>query len=333
MPQPTIYFLCPDIVRPSGGLRMIYRHVEILNDGGFSAQVVHYMAGFKADWFEHRARTTWFPIDVRPFDMLVFPEIDGPAIAQAMPGQRKIIFNQNAYYTFQHYPLDKPDITPAYLSGEVVATITVSQDSLSYLNYAFPDIPVHRVRYGIDPRLFYPPRQKLRQICFMPRKQGSDAQQVLSLLRFRGKLSGINLVPIDNKSHSEAAAILRDSMIFLSLGASEGFGLPAAEAMACGCVVVGYHGNGGREFMKPEFSFPIEVGDILGFARTLEQVIEAMENGSPRPRQMTQEASAFIRSNYSLEHEKADVMACWRRIVQAPLPTRPLPPAANSADA
>ena len=38
------------------------------------------------------------------------------------------------------------------------------------------------------------------------------------------------------------------ALLFLSCGHPEGFGLPLAEAIACGCLVVGYHGLAGRDF-------------------------------------------------------------------------------------
>ena len=48
---------------------------------------------------------------------------------------------------------------------------------------------------------------------------------------------------------------MRLATIFLTFSNQEGFGLPPVEAMACGCLVVGYHGHGGKEFLKPEWSF------------------------------------------------------------------------------
>ena len=50
--------------------------------------------------------------------------------------------------------------------------------------------------------------------------------------------------------HEEVAGALQDLDI-LSCGHPEGFGLPLAEAIACGCLVVGYHGLAGRDFAIP----------------------------------------------------------------------------------
>ena len=70
-------------------------------------------------------------------------------------------------------------------------------------------------------------------------------------------------------SEEEVARILQESMAFMAFGHPEGFGLPIAEALACGCCVVGYSGLGGRELMSlgAEHGVALEVayGDWQGF--------------------------------------------------------------------
>ena len=68
-------------------------------------------------------------------------------------------------------------------------------------------------------------------------------------------LADFRIRPIVNLDETGVAACLRESLIFLSLGQHEGLPLPPAEAMACGAIVVGYDGFGGREYMRPEFGF------------------------------------------------------------------------------
>jgi hypothetical protein len=142
-----------------------------------------------------------------------------------------VVLNQNAYYSFMGYPLLQEAKTP-YMHPEVVAAIVVSQDSKEYLEYVFPKLPVYRIKYSIDPKLYYIAGRKKKQICFMPRKNVEDARQVLNILRYRKALNGWKVVAIEKKRQAEAAEILRDSLVFLSFGHPEGFGLPPAEAMA-----------------------------------------------------------------------------------------------------
>src|SRR5687768_9488940 len=143
----------------------------------------------------------------------VFSEVGGLKIGAWAPGNRKVIFNQNAYYTFLRYPLEG-DVETPYLHPDVMATIVVSEDSRQYLQHAFPSLPIHRIRYSIDPKLYCPPKEpKKKQICFMPRKNVDDAKQVLYMLRYRSKLSGWTIREIDKMSESQAAEIIRESAV------------------------------------------------------------------------------------------------------------------------
>ncbi len=309
-----IYFFAPDVGRPLGGMRMLYRHVDILSANGFEAAIVHSTPGFRIDWFEHTTRMLLLPIEMKADDIAVYCEIGGLKIGDWARGHRKVIFNQNAYYTFMRYPLEGGVKTP-YLHPEVVATIVVSEDSRRYLQHVFPALPIHRIRYSIDPKLFYPdPAGKKKQICFMPRKNVEDAKQVLYILRYRKKLSGWTIRPIDGVSEARAAEILRESAVFMSFGHPEGFGLPAAEAMACETIVVGYDGRGGAEFW-PGHGIRVEMGDILGYAEALEQVLEEYEREPARLNAMAKDAGRFVRDVYSPEAERESIVECWEKIL------------------
>ena len=144
----------------------------------------------------------------------------------------------------------------------------------------------------------------------MPRKNPHDVHQVILRLRLTGKLEGWDVVEIADRTEAETAAILRDSAVFLSSGHPEGFGLPAAEAMLAGCVVGGYHGYGGREFLTDELAFPIEVG-VVRFADRVAEVLDALETRPDELRSRAEAASRFIAENYSPEREESDLLAIW----------------------
>jgi hypothetical protein len=52
----TVYYLCPDDDKPSGGIRVIYRHVDLLNAAGRDAVVLHERPGFRVGWFRNETR-------------------------------------------------------------------------------------------------------------------------------------------------------------------------------------------------------------------------------------------------------------------------------------
>ncbi len=186
----------------------------------------------------------------------MFPEVFGPQVSTFAPGARKVVFNQNCYRTFTLYGLDKDRSAPSYLDSDVQAVIVASSYAEEYLRHAFPSKRLFRISLGIDATLFSHQPVKKRSLAFMPRRLPEDLGQVINILRFRGVLDDVELVPIDKMSERQVAAALRESLVFLSFSSREGFGLPPAEAMACGCIAIGYAGGGGAEYLLPELSTP-----------------------------------------------------------------------------
>jgi len=325
-----IYVFCLDWESPSGGIKHLYRHVDVLNRHGFSATIFHEKPGFRCGWFENQTPISYVgEVGLKPEDILVFPEVYGPnaatQILQKSPNIKKVIFNQNAYFTFGNYSFDPDERRNPYTHEDILGAIVVSEDSKRYLNYAFPNLKLFRLHLGIDSTLFAFQSDKKRQICFMPRKNSFDALQVINLLKFRDALKGFSVVSIEDKTEAEVAQTLQESAIFLSFGHPEGFGLPAAEAMACGCIAIGYHGGGGREFWNPEFSYPIEAGNILGFAKTVERVIAEYDRDPSQLQAKARRAGNYVLQHYTPEREAADIAEIWSNLLSEPTAT-PEPP-------
>ena len=67
--------------------------------------------------------------------------------------------------------------------------------------------------------------------------------------------------------------------------------------------VVGYHGGGGKEFLRPEISYPIEAGDTLQFARTVEEALASWDKDSTDLQGLGLRASEYVRPELSREQE------------------------------
>jgi hypothetical protein len=198
----------------------------------------------------------------------------------------------------------------------IEALLVVSRDSADYLNYAFPELPVERVRNAIDSRIFHPAKiPPGRRVAIMPRHRAAGlCEQLLHLLRARGCLASWDIVSIDGRSEYETAEALRSCAIFLSFSEREGFGMPPAEAMACGCYVIGFTGLGGREFFDPATSTPIEEGNILAFAKAVERALLSDDEELQGMRRRALLASARILEEYSPEHQRADLLAFFNSL-------------------
>ncbi|KFC18713.1 glycosyltransferase [Chryseobacterium sp. FH1] len=334
-----IYVVCPDNRKPSGGVKQLYRMVDILNDNGYNAVILHNKKQYKANWFKNNTKvefSNYFfktlknllnnknpnffskikllcyqktSIKLDPQSVIILPEIYGPAVNNIETDIDKIIFNQNCYYTFRNNPTDHNYNNP-YEGEKTVATIVASEDAFDYINYVFPKVAVYKIRLGIDSSIFHFSENKKKQIAYMPRKLGEDVEQVINILKIRNNINGWTFVEIDNLEETQVAQILKESFIFLSFNHREGFGLPPVEAMASGCVVIGYEGGAGKEYFKDEFSFPIAEGDIINYVKKIENIINNLSE-----KQLLQKgklASEFVLNNYNVENERADILSIWK---------------------
>jgi glycosyltransferase involved in cell wall biosynthesis len=247
------------------------------------------------------------------------PEIYGAAILDLPHGVPQVIFNQNAYLTLDSLVAEGvAAATPYSDNPNLAAVIVVSEDSAEVLRYAFPDAPLRRIHHGLDPALYRPPAVPPgKRIAYMPRRRARDSAQVLRLLELHGALADWEVVAIEGRHEAEVAALLRSSRIFLSFSEREGFGLPPCEALACGCLVVGFDGFAGREFFQRPFAEGVEDGDVLGFARAAERLMRYWEDEPYAAAAAADAGARFALSRYSTAIERRDLVSVFSEVLGA----------------
>jgi glycosyltransferase involved in cell wall biosynthesis len=276
----------PDIKKPIGGIKQLHRVSEIISSIGFESHLIQDDASFSPSWFSSNATTisksdffsnVLLSADV---DVIILPETYIPIVHtivdQSIP---RIIFNQNSSYTYgirssQFY---KPSaISSLYRLSSIKQVWCVSRYDQYFLSRSFSLLPanVRLITNDIDVSSLPSRVKKRHQIAYMPRKNSEDASIVIDLLKNSELASKWTVKPISNLAHYEVINLLQESLVFFSFGFPEGFGLPVAEAMACGCAVIGYDGLGGRELFKhaqqfSNISYPIEFGDWYAFIQAL----------------------------------------------------------------
>jgi hypothetical protein len=334
-----IFYYCPCETSAIGGIKVIYQHVELLHNNGFEAYVLHPKNGFICEWFKHHApiayyklsginrfrRTPLWPKNIvlpsgkdyqmTDQDIIVIPEIYGPNFEQFAPGHKKVIFNQNAHYTFNKYSMDIGNLKGSYIDKNIIACLCISEDTQKHISFAFPSLPSYRVTWSLNTKCFKYQKEKKPIVSFMPRKNSDHAKHLINLLKFNVDLKDIEIVEIENKTEEEVSLLLRESLVFLSFGYPEGLPLPPAEAMACGCLVVGYHGNGAKEYMKPEFSYPFEIWDTVGMAKAIKSILSDYKNNDLPYQEKGRKASDYISQQYSKEIEKDFLVSAWKNIL------------------
>lgn len=312
---PTVLMLTPDFKHPSAGVRTQYRHVDVLRSAGVPAEVLHHRPGFRASWFDNDTPISDLTTrDVGPEDLLVVAELDLDLVVHNVErGQsaRHAVLDQSGYLAWRNAP-DK--VARHYVSPHAPLAILATSVHVSEIAaFAHPGLDVRHVRLGIDLDRFRPADRPdppcVRRITYMPRRGGEDVELALHLLAERGTLDGWELCTLDGVPADEVARALQQTQIFLSVSHREGFGMPPLEAMACGAYVVGYDALGGREFLRPDVSSPVETGNVLALARELAAVVEAEEASPGWLRRRGLAAAAFVRSEYSPDRERESVLA------------------------
>jgi hypothetical protein len=314
-----IIFILEPFPFPSGGVATIYRHVEILARAGLAACVALPQKP-KIDFYQTTAPLlihggSLQALQVRSTDIFVIPEgFSNYAKALMQTPAKRLMFCQNQYYL--PFTIDTgTGIAEFGVHGIMTSSIAV-QKFFSDV-YRISDLPV--IPYAIDPKLFAM-RDKRRQIAFMPRKLPDDANFIAATFKRRHpRHAGVPWAQIDGLSQAEAARRLGESAVFLSLSDKESFGLPPLEAMACGCLVAGYHGDGGREYMTPQNGWWAETGDWKACADGLASALELLDEGGSALEERRRAATQTV-ERYSPSRLEAALLAFWRRELATPFP-------------
>ena len=132
------------------------------------------------------------------------------------------------------------------------------------------------VTWSLDPDKFINKNRKERLITYMPRKNVTHANLLFECIN-ENLPSNWKIQAISGVSQKELCKLLSRSSIFLQFGSFEGLPAPPVEAAISGNYVVGYHGNGGREYWSAPNFISINVGDINEFSLQVLSVITQIE--------------------------------------------------------
>lgn len=182
------------------------------------------------------------------------------------------------------------------------------------------------IRPALDTGLFHPPASKpggKLRIGFMPRKNKALAEQIRRIFEERNPRAAVEWFPIHDLDRVGVAEALRCCHVFLVTGFPEGCPLPPLEAMACGCLCVGFTGFGGWDYMRqvePRGYAPhgyalrdvpwgsngwwTADGDVLGAALGLERAVEKFAGNLNVVAQAARTSAA-----YTCEGQKHEIVA------------------------
>ncbi|MDR1360529.1 MAG: glycosyltransferase family 1 protein, partial [Deltaproteobacteria bacterium] len=248
----TIFYV-PPLRKMSGGLANIYetaRDITLLGGEAALSGPDQAVPGL-AEALE--AGLTFLPPGSRldSADLWCVPESWPAALfAGLQSGARLLVYAQSWIFTLKPLPGDIP----------------WSRLPFAYLAVSRPVREFLRQVHGLDCPDVLPPavgevffREAARpldrvRIAWMPRKNkalGENIRQIAGhILARKIPAPRLEWTAIHGLRREEVADVLASCHIFLSSGFPEGFGLPPLEAMASGCVPVGFTGLGGWEYMR-----------------------------------------------------------------------------------
>lgn len=270
--------MAPDLPTPSGGIKVIYNYVEHLVALGHDARVWHGTPGFAyPEWGSTAPVDTGLELPFAAGDVLVMPETGGGKWAGLNPGVPTVMLCQGMDFVFADadFTRDVPGDYPGW--PQATCALGVSDAIVTFLEHACPPgFPVHAVPVEIEP--WFVPREKERRLALMPRRRREDLIGAVQLLRRSGRLDGWEIVLIDGMTQAQVAEELGRAAIFLFGAEREGFGLPGAEAMAAGCFVVGFTGDGAKEYLTPDVASVVLDSDVVGMAEATLAAMDAFDH-------------------------------------------------------
>lgn len=341
-------FLFPmaSVTRPTGGWNVILSMIDVLNAADMPARPVYPSRDYAYPFFDcgaraafdprlekafrtsglrSRLRAPWRLLPARPVnerlvleddDVLAIPEFRFPEVAALYPSHRKVCMVQVMHsFAAAMQRLEQAGSDASEFS--FVATSQACTEAVREFAHREPGEIVLQV--GQSGTEFV--SDKSLKIAFMPRKLPLQVELVVSALKSSPEARDVEFVSLSGLTHKEVMAQLQDSLIFLSFSSSEGFGLPPAEAMAVGCIVIGYSGVGGDEFFTPDLGFPVAGDDITLFVRTVRDVLRQYALDPAPLDGLRRRASESIRSRYSETRFRESVLRVFSELDKERVPS------------
>jgi len=339
----NIIYICTADKAPAGGPKVVYNHSDIINNlnNNISSEVLHIkkkkykkwnsslkklfgigkqdyygwnykditvVRNFKSKWLNSNIKVkNDFNFDKNK-DFVIIPEIFAH-LAIGLLQKKKIpyaIFAQNGYLL--NITNDFKTLNESYKKAKFI--LSYSKDISNCINLAFKRCKnkILKTNISINKNKFNFKVKKNNTITYMPRKLPHHSNNLIFFLR--DKLpKGWKLKPLHNLKESKVYNELSKSKIFLSFSDMEGLGIPPIEAAIAGNHVIGYTGEGGKQYWKKPIFTEIPNGNISKFVNAILTNIKQKKFNKKYPK----ERKGII-NQFSPEQEKKRLIDMIKKI-------------------
>ncbi len=325
--------------KASGGGKYIYKFSQIINEiKNFSSEVVHIKKkktsklrdsinkrfsierdvhtgwlfdditvakNFKYNWFESKIRIKENFNFNKKNDLVILPEIFAH-LADDLLIKKKInysIFVQNGYCLDSTN--NEKKLINVYKNAKFI--LSSSNDTTECIKLRFPKLntKIIKISYSLNlGPIDY--NKKKNIITYLSRKLPHHSNLVVSFLKphlpKKWYIKNLHELP-----YEKYASELKKSKIFLSFSNLEGLGLPPVEAALAGNHVIGYTGEGGKEYLQKPFFTKINSGEIKDFVSKIIKKINSKEK-------FPQSKYNKFKKKFSNEYEKKQIQKFLRII-------------------
>jgi len=295
----------------AGGIKLAFWHVEALREAGINA-VIATRGAEPPGWFQTAAPM----IDVSQVaagdDILVFPENHYAMLKTfaAWPN-RKLVFCQNQFMVVRG--LGGLGGWRDYAEVGVSGILCEGRCVADFCRMRFPSMPIAIVPVGVNQTTFRFHSQKKLQIAFSPHKRPMEAAFIWDLFCAKNpEFAAWPWVEIRGLPEKQVAAVLGESAVCLALCRFEALPMTILEALASGCVTVGFTGFGARQFTTARNGFWAEEDDCLQCAELLGHAVRLAISGGPRYADLL-EAARETATYYSRERMDQSIVDFWKR--------------------
>lgn len=293
---------------PTGGIQVMYRHVETLAAHGFPAFICENRPVPLPHWLPFKVQRLFASegqLRIAADDIFVIPEVYLVARELEHAPVRKILLCQNHFLMF--HGIGDRRWQEAGVHEALCVSPVIADHLREFGGFRDPQVvpcPIEAAPYALGPRA--------PGIAYMPRKRADEIPLIRrAFLAAHPQFADVPWAPIANRSPAEVAAILRRCSVFLSLSHREGFGLPPLEAMAAGCVVAGYHGHGGLDYAPENGFWSADQDNAFDTAHQLAKAVQLAMAGGPELDHYRERTTATV-ARYSPHRYTEALLNFWR---------------------
>ncbi len=327
----NIIYLCNTEKGASGGAKIIYHHSEIINKlKDYTSQLIHIKkkktakwktsfnkkfkinkfveTGWQLDEIEaaKKFKYNWFKNKIlikdnlnfdQKKDFVILPEIFAH-IAGDLLIKNKIkyaIFVQNGYSINFTNNLKKLEL--AYSKAELI--LSYSSDITKCIKLNFPKLKtkILKIKVSVEPNIKNLKIKKRKLITYMSRKHPYHSKIVVDLLK-KNLPKGWEIKDLNNISEMQVYRYLKQSKIFLSFSNLEGLALPPVEAALLRNKVIGYTGEGAKDYWRKPIFTEIYSGDLRNFVnKVISEVLDPVKDKTENEKQLQWLKNEFSKRN------------------------------------